>query len=294
MPVTSTIPTIAGFWFGSDLSWLERLCIQSFLDNGHPFVLYVADRINGVPHGVETRPAADIFWPPPFDLRAADRQRVAVFSDLFRLRVFQKTGFIWADLDAYCVRPFQFDSDFVFGASAQGTYLTGVLRLPDTSPTLAHMLDFVTSANPTQPWRGSRLRRDNQRRIASGDHWGIEDLPWGCSGPKALDFFLRQTGEDTHALPACTLYPLDSKNIWKLHDPYVQTSDIERETVRSVHIFGHQKKRIATEMSGVPIPGSYLERLCQRHGVDPAANPIRPLTWMSPDRRSDQSRPSPS
>lgn len=276
------LPTIAGFWYGSDLSWLEALCIQSFLDNGHPFVLYTTDPVEGVPLGVDQRHASEILWPPPFDLRENFRLRVAVFSDIFRLRMLQKTDFIWVDLDAYCVRPFDFDSPYVFAPTGDGSYPNGVLKLPPDSSTLTQMLEFTTSQNPTQPWRGSRLHRINRERIQNGETWGIEALSWGCSGPKALSYFLRETGEDKHALPLEALYPLAVDELWKLHDPRIRMEEIEREGVHSVHIYGHQKKWLATQRSGLPLTGSYLEKLCQRHSVDPASNPIARLEWMKP------------
>ncbi len=277
-----SLPTIAGFWSGSSLSWLEALCIRSYLDSGHDFVLYTAEPIKAVPAGTDIRPASDILWPPPFDLLNNDRLRVAVFSDIFRLRLAQKTDFIWADLDAYCVRPFDFDIPHVFGPTRSGTFPNGVLRLPPDSRALDLMLQFVTTPNPSQPWRGARLRRAHRARIRNGETWGIESLPWGCSGPKALTHFLRKTGEDRFAQHADAFYPLERDELWKLHDPDIRVAEIERDGVHSVHVYGHQKKWLAHQGGGFPIPGSYLDRLCNRHSIDPVANPITPLSWMTP------------
>ncbi|WP_037308492.1 hypothetical protein [Ruegeria halocynthiae] len=280
--MTSPLPTIASFWFGSDLSWMEALCIQSYLDHGHNFVLYVPHAVKGIPNGVEVRPATEILWPAPYDVRADDRLGVAVFSDIFRLRLLQKTDSIWVDLDAYCVKPFDFSSPFVFGQAHSGHFPTGVLRLPASSETLQLMLDFVTSANPTQPWRGAKLHRRNRRRVRLGETWGIESLPWGSSGPNAFAHFLRLTEEGKHAMAADVFYPLAPQALWKLHDPRVRAADIEGDAVHSVHFYGHQKKQMATKLRGLPIKGSYLDQLCARHGIDPAANPIVPLDWMKP------------
>ncbi|MEX0279136.1 MAG: hypothetical protein AB3N19_16565 [Ruegeria sp.] len=281
--MTDTLPTVASFWYGSDLSWLEELCIQSFLDRGHRFVLYTAHPVNRVPSAVVVRSASEILWPAPFDLKGNNRQRVAVFSDLFRLHMCQQTDFIWVDLDAYCVQPFDFTEPHVFGREVSGMYPNGVLRLPANSPTLERYLDFVTSPNPTQPWRGRRLHRANETRIANGQQWGIESLPWGCSGPKALGYFLEQTGEDTFAQPPHAFFPLPPEELGKLHDPAVASSDIEQNGVHSVHVYGHQKKWLANTLSGLPVRGSYLHRLCQRHAIDPHLNPIKQLSWMVPD-----------
>ncbi|WP_050604805.1 hypothetical protein [Ruegeria sp. 6PALISEP08] len=283
--MTHRLPTIASFWFGSDLSWLEQLCIQSFLDQGHAFDLYLSHEVQGIPAGVHTRPASAIFWPPPYPLQPGDRQGVAVFSDIFRLHLMRQSDTIWVDLDAYCVRAFRSFSDWVFAHSKTNDFPTGVLRLPQNSQTLALMLDFVMSANPTQPWRGRQVRRHNRERIAKGESWGIESLPWGSSGPKAFGHFLRQTGEDSHAMAAKSLYPLAPAELWKLHDPNVVPDEIEGEATHSVHVYGHQKKLLAIQLAGLPVPGSYLDTLCTRHGIDPRAAPIKPLDWMRPAPR---------
>ncbi len=275
-----SLPHIASFWFGSDLSWLEALCIQSYLDHGHSFTLYAAHDIANIPPGVDLRHASEILWPAPFKLRPEDRLGVAVFSDIFRLKLLERTEFIWVDLDALCLQSFDFASSFVFAPSQSGKFPNGVLRLPHESQTLSQMLAFVTSANPTQPWRGAKLRRRNEQRIAAGEAWGIEALPWGCSGPKALGHFLRETGEDIHAMPADTFYPLANEALWKLHDPRIPLNAMERDGVHSVHVFGHQKKFMAQQTAGLPVRGSFLSTLCARHGIDPQDNPIAPMAWM--------------
>ncbi|MBK5934202.1 hypothetical protein C8N32_10272 [Rhodovulum imhoffii] len=275
-----TLPVIGGLWVGPRLSWVEQLCLRSFVDRGHRVVLHVPAPVGGVPEGVETRPAAEI-CAPPFDISDGDRHRVALYSDIFRLHLFRQTAFIWADLDAYCVRPLAFVSPHVFGVSHRGTYPTGVMRLPAESPTLAAMLAFVSAPNPVQPWRGGRAHRLARRRIAQGESWGIEALPWGCAGPKAFAHFLRQTGEAHHALPPAAFYPLRIEELHKLHTPGLPPEAFEGAGVYSVHIYGHQRRHIARVLGGMPAPGSYLEALCHRHRIDPGAAPLLAEGWMA-------------
>ena len=42
---------IQSLWIGNNLSDMEQLCIQSFLDNGHEYHLYVYEPIQNIPHG---------------------------------------------------------------------------------------------------------------------------------------------------------------------------------------------------------------------------------------------------
>ena len=275
----ATLPKIASFWFGSDLTWLEQLCIQSYLDRGHEFVLYAKQPLQNVPDGVEMRDASEILWPPPFDISNGDRHRIAVFSDIFRLCMIQKTGFIYVDLDAYCVQAFDFSSPYVFAVSEMGLYPNGVIGLPKDSLALGEMIKFLRAPNPIQPWKDERFINNKIRRIAKGERWGIEDLAWGNSGPQTFGHFLKQSGEVIHAMPTETLYPLAPKQLSILHSVGVE-DQIERKGVYSLHIYGHQKKHIATRLGGLPIKGSYLDRLCKRHNIDPKAAPVRILPWM--------------
>lgn len=277
---TAVLPEIASFWYGSDLTWLERLCIQSFLDRGHAFTLYAEDGILGVPPGTRHAHPREIFWPPPFDITGNGRLAVAAFSDIFRLEMLAAREVIWVDLDAYCLRPFAFPSPYVFTRTPEGAYPNGVLGLPGDSQVLAQMRAFVTGPNPTQPWRGRKLRRRNAERLARGESWGIQDLAWGCSGPKALQYFMTRSPEDRHALPHAALYGLAVADLWKLHAPGLPPQEIETEAVFSVHVYGHQKKALALHHGGLPVPGSYLDHLCRRHGIVPEAAPIAPLVWM--------------
>jgi hypothetical protein len=278
--MTSNLPTIASFWFGSGLSWLEALCIKSYLDHGHRFVLYALTPLAGVPEGTELRDAREILWPPPFDISDNDRQRVAVFSDIFRLRMIRQTGFVWVDCDALCVRPFDFASPWIFADAGNGRFANGVIGLPAESRTLDATLTFLETPNPTQPWRGARLHRKNLERRKRGETWGIESLSWGSSGPKAFTYFLKSSGEERFALPTETLYPLPVERLNLLHDPHCPTEMIERAGVHSVHVYGHQKKFIALRLNGMPVPGSYLDRICRRHGINAASLPVQQLEWM--------------
>ncbi len=272
-------PVIASFWYGSDLSWIEELCIRSFLDHGHRFVLYVAEDLDGIPEGTEVREAAEIMWPPPFDITDNDRVKVAVFSDIFRIRMIQETGFIWVDPDAYCVRPFDFQTPYVFSAYGKDVP-NGVMGLPGDSEVLNEVLRFIYSPNPIQPWRGHKLKKRLTALAGQGVTWTILNLPWGCSGPKVLGHFLRQSGEIKYAMPRHTFYPIDIDDLAKLHDPDVPAGEIERDGVYSVHIYGFQKEIIATKMSGLPQAGSYLDRLCDRHGINPQDKKVPVLDWM--------------
>ncbi len=271
----SDLPVIASFWHGSDLSFFEQVVVQSYLDHGHRFQLYVLGPIGGIPAGAEVCDARDILPDLPFPLEPPDRHRVAVFSDIFRLHLMAKQDCIWVDMDAYCVRPFDLGPGPIFACNPEGRALTGVMRLPQESPCLRGMLDFVMAENPIQPWRGRRFRASRAAEVANGGRWGIEDLSWGCSGPKAFTHFLKESGEYAAAMATPVFYPLLRDQVLKIFDRKGPWDEIEQPETRSVHLFGFAKRLILSDLGGLPPKGSYLDGICHRHGVDAGAAPVR-------------------
>ena len=51
---------IQGLWVGPRLSTMERLCIRSYIANGHDFHLYLYGPCENVPEGATVRDAAEI------------------------------------------------------------------------------------------------------------------------------------------------------------------------------------------------------------------------------------------
>ncbi|SLN16824.1 hypothetical protein PSA7680_00505 [Pseudoruegeria aquimaris] len=275
------LPTIASYWTGSDLSFFEQVVIRSFQDAGHAVRLYVTGPVGGVPAGVEVR-EAEALCPAPFPISDGDRTRVAVYSDLLRLHILREGGAIWADLDAYCRRAFDFDGPHVYGRNGRGRVLTGVMGLPPESPTLAALLAFLETDNPLIPWRGDAYRAEAAAKLARGESWTIADLPWGVSGPKGFTHFLRRNDEIRHAKPKEVFYPLIREALALLWRPGADPALIEPEGCHSVHLFGSTRRVVATHFAGLPPEGSYLAEICRRHGVDPTAAPARLLPWMQP------------
>ena len=77
---------VQSLWIGGRLTEMERLAIQSFLANGHPFHLYCYDEPQGVPPGTVLRNAADV--PPHGSVfsyaEGFAKGSYAAFSNFFR------------------------------------------------------------------------------------------------------------------------------------------------------------------------------------------------------------------
>ncbi len=127
----SALPVICSFWHGR-LGWLERVCIASFVAQGHRFELYTYGETDEVPAGAVVRDAAGIL--PEGEMFFYKGSRTpAVFADLFRLRLMERRAGIWADCDVYCVRPFAGLPEYVFGIEEGTRVNNAVFRCPAES-----------------------------------------------------------------------------------------------------------------------------------------------------------------
>ena len=264
---------VASFWAGEDLSFVEQMVIRSYLEQGCDFTLYLGHPVGGIPQGTPVRDAAEIMPRPDFAGDAPGRKQLAVWSDLFRIRLLRQRPVIWADLGAYCLRPYDFPGGYVFGRNNDKGILSGVLALPQASPALNWMADFIAQEQLELPWAEPAWIA---RRARAGT-LGPADLAWGDTGPRLLGHALRQSGEDRHALPRQTFYPLLQQELARLWTPHQDGEVVTDAETRSVHIFGFTKRVMATYWQGQPPPESWLAKTAARHGIDPAAAPAKGL-----------------
>jgi hypothetical protein len=126
---------INSLWIGKPLSAIERLCITSFLQNGHEFHLYCYDKIGNVPDGAVLRDAAEIL--PASEIFSYQhgnaKGSLSAFANLFRLKLLLERGGWWVDADVVCLRPFDFEEDLVFASEWINTascVTNAVLKFP--------------------------------------------------------------------------------------------------------------------------------------------------------------------
>ena len=266
---------IAMLWMRGSLSFLERLCVQSFLDAGHHVVLYSYEPIACVPDGVERRDAA-LILPEEGFLVHERTGSPALHSDLFRYRLLQ-TGdrVIWADTDAYCHRRFQPREGHLYGWESDSHVNGGVLGLPPDSPTLAALLEFTRDEFAIPPWEKKWRRREMEAAHAAGTPVHVSEQTWGVWGPHAITHFLGETGEIARALPQAALYPYAFSKRRRLLLPGLDHSGAITEETQSIHLYGRRiRKRMAERDRGLPDPDSLMGQLLIRHRIDPCDAPL--------------------
>ncbi len=107
---TSTpLPTIQQLWVGSELSYIERLSIRSFVAAGHPTHLYTYDPKINAPPGCVVRDAGEILPASMIfahsEITGRSKGSLAGFADLFRWKLLFERGGLWADCDVVCLEP---------------------------------------------------------------------------------------------------------------------------------------------------------------------------------------------
>ena len=267
---------VAALWIGGPLSFLEQLCLKSFLDAGQALRLYTYDGVDNAPDGVEQADASAILPLTGF-LRHERTGSPALHSDLFRYHLLAKSDqTIWADTDAYCVKPFASDTGHFFAWESDTGINGGVLGLPRDSAALAALLAFTADEFAIPSWYGPGYQAELAAKKAGGAPVHAGEMPWGVWGPHALTHFLKQTGEVRHALPRAALYPFAYEDRRLMLRPGLDPAPFVTDETYSIHFYGRRmRSRIVLKENGVPRPRSLIGRLLRKHGIDPAAAPIR-------------------
>ena len=92
---------IQSLWIGDKISNIEKLCINSYLKNGHSFHLYAYNDIEGVPSDCTLKDASKIL--PKEDVFAYNvgigKGSYSAFSNYFRYKLLDLKGGWWTDTD---------------------------------------------------------------------------------------------------------------------------------------------------------------------------------------------------
>ena len=261
---------VASFWFGSPLSYVERVCIQSFLDHGYTFNLYVLDLQMEVPEGVILHDARTIYSDAEFQKEPTSRRRAAVYSDVFRIYLLQKTDHVWVDLDIYCVNPLDFSSDYLFGVVRRKSAVNNcVLRLPRDSLALKLILTFLASEAPLPHWLGPDKIKSLVTKYQTDGQLSLYDLPWTTTGPSVTRWALNMTGEIGRGQHWHTYWPARG-----FLDPERPIDSYEQPWVRFHHFQGETRTDLRHQCGGIPPRGSYIDMICQRHQIDVNRYPV--------------------
>lgn len=230
---------IQGLWVGARLSTMEQLSIKSFLRNGHSFHLYLYEDAEGVPAGTTVKDANKIL-PRSRIFTYPDYPSYAAFANLFRYKLLLKKGGWWVDVDTVCIRPFDFESKYVF---ASELHQDGSVR--------------ATNSILKAP-RGSEIMAYACRQCEQAD---IRTLKWGQTGPLLLQEAVERYSLEQYVQPPHTFCPVNYFEWERIIDP--STDPEFPKGTRAVHLWNEMWRRSGRDKDIQYEPNCLYEQLKQ-------------------------------
>lgn len=258
-------------WIGPRLSAMERLSIASFLRHGHEVHLYTYGGVDGIPPGTVVRDGREIL-PAERIFFYSEHASPSGFANFFRYKLLLERGGWWVDTDMVCLRPFDFDGDWVFGSEVWreiSTVNCGVIKAPRGSEAMAFAWETCNAKDPAT-------------------------LRWGETGPALTKEVVERFGLHDAVQPPEAFCPVPWWELPRLldgdHPPELPAQSF------AVHLWNEMWRRGGRDKDAQYDPRCVYERLKRENRVSAAtarcesSAPAR--RSRRPPVRSDGTRPS--
>ena len=144
---------IQSLWIGNTLSNVEKLCINSYIKNGHEFDLYAYNEIDNIPENCNVKDAKEIL--PEEEIFAYNvglgKGSYSAFSNYFRYKLLEAKGNWWTDTDIVCLKHIDIKDDYVFVSESTisgETHITsGIIKTPPQSEFSKFCYNFCLQQN---------------------------------------------------------------------------------------------------------------------------------------------------
>ncbi len=278
------LPTMAAFWIGPYLSWIEQVGLLSFVKHGHRVILYTHGEVKNVPEGIEVRPASEVFdggsiplYKGKKDVRWHPATR---YSDYFCWHLQVKTDYIYTDADTICLRPLDYYSREEL---EQKGFYVGVFffRLKQNSRAAKLACEFLAQKYPIPPWLPLKERARLRWRKLTGRGVSMDYLHFSIAGTQLRNWVFNKTGEVMKA-SSFLFYSLHRKYKRRLLQLLFQPSANLKEHLRKQKdpkyalnvnwpaIYNGPHRKFLDD----PPPESWLGQLAADLGVRPQDAPV--------------------
>ena len=189
------LPVFATFWVGPYLSWIELMCLQSYMKHGHKVILYTRGEVKNIPAGIEVRSDQEVF---DGEIRAfkglkdAILAPAAIHADFFKWHLQKKTNYAWIGTDRFLLRPLDLWS--LQEIEQKGFKGYAIRRWRKNSKAAELVCQFLQQKYPIPPWFSPKEQRRLRWRKFIGRGVRIEDMKWGTTNIVG-GWALKKTGE---------------------------------------------------------------------------------------------------
>jgi hypothetical protein len=235
---------VQSLWIGESLSRMEQLAIRSFLDQGHTFHLYTYQDVQNVPKGTILRSGTEILPADEIFLyrRGYGKGSPSGFSNCFRYKLLLEKGGWWADLDAVCLKPLDFEEPHVVGLEREPDgsrhVAVGLIKAPAGSPLLSYCLGYCHAI-------------------------GKSKVRWGQIGPRLFARAMQAVRLPVRVLPPEAFYPI---NYWEV-ERLVRDRAIPHGGL-SVHLWNSRWRHRGLDPDAVYDSECVYEQLMKAHGLE--------------------------
>jgi len=102
----------------------------------------------------------------------------------------------------------------------------------------------------------------------------VTQQAWGTWGPLMVSHFARKFDMRSQVQPVDAFYPVSFPERQTFFKPTRWVESYLTPQTTALHLWASNKREIGLNHHGLPPPGSYLARLCRRHGMDAGAAPV--------------------
>lgn len=254
--------SVSTLWIGGTLSWVEELCLKSFVTAGLRVLLYTYDSQMTAPSGVEICQASEIL-PREMVFENANRPGTyAAFSNIFRYRLLQKKDTIWVDSDVLAGENPLPEDAYLFGRESRKFINGAILKAPRDSDFLQIMLQHALDTDPGT-------------------------IQWGQLGPKLVTSTAARLDISHLAQNARTFYPVNYRQVWRLFDPsQLDWCSQKVKHASTIHMWNEVLRgRGIKEVR--PPEGSFLSNIAEKVGYRFSTHVTLSVSWVRNEWRPD-------
>jgi len=236
---------IQGLWIGDKLSTLERLSLSSFIKNGHEYHLYTYNDIENIPDNVIIKDGREILPKEEiFSYQSGEgRGSFSAFSNFFRYKLLSDKGGWWVDTDMICLKPFDFNDEYVFSSEHYVTknedvVTSGIIKAPKDSEIMKRNWEICKSKDPMK-------------------------IVWGEVGPRLVREAVENFSLNKYVKSHQTFCPLGFEEWHKVINPNIQLKF--GEDVYAVHLWNEMWRRSNADKNKKYHKDCFYEQLKERY-----------------------------